>query len=467
MSQKKGRRKKKTNRNFATRTNNAELKIVSTSNPLQEYGIEYELVKVNPDELVRQGYTKLPSETLSNVSSIFQFIPGIVANQATLTASEINTKKMLEGAYKVIVKDGMHLAKSKATEGAFRGTLLSNATNQVSGQAEFFKIIPVELSKVPQYALGIFSILSAVTGQFYLSEIHNRLFRLETQVTNIQLYLSDEKKSKLWADEQILNQIFENLRYINKNNIEIQASLSEVKAIKREALGNIRFFNGQIMRIRKNLSAKSKKEFIEKAVQDIGDYLPQYWCAVNIYSKAQFLEVLISEMDDPEYLENVQADLVKYRDEYLIEYNACKQAFFELLDEAKALNWAGTVPLALTTAASALIPNNAVKIVVATAGTVATGINEHVKTKTKENIEKDVRNFLNICSDVTPIDAVRKSVNDYSLIRNSTIELVQTSDSAYVRYTLPEEDSNRYELLVNFLQILKENIIDEHEVDEK
>ena len=68
---------------------------------------------------------------------------------------------------------------------------------------------------------------------------------------------------------------------------------------------------------------------------------------------------------------------------------------------------------------------------------------------------------------LTPIDAVRKSVNDYSLIRNSTIELVQTSDSAYVRYTLPEEDSNRYELLVNFLQILKENIIDEHEVDEK
>ncbi len=150
------------------------------TNALAEYGIEYEMVDVNPEELILQGYTKLPSEVFSRASAIFQYAPGIVANQATRVAANANTKKMLEGAYKVIVKDGMHLASSKATEGAFRGSLLSNLNNQVSGQAELLMINPIELTRVPQYALGVFSIMSAVTGQFYLSEIHDRLAGLET-----------------------------------------------------------------------------------------------------------------------------------------------------------------------------------------------------------------------------------------------------------------------------------------------
>ena len=45
-----------------------------------------------------------------------------------------------DSVYRVIIPEGTHLAHSKNTEGAFRGALLDDETNQVSGQAELFEV---------------------------------------------------------------------------------------------------------------------------------------------------------------------------------------------------------------------------------------------------------------------------------------------------------------------------------------
>ncbi len=152
-------------------------------------------------------------------------------------------------------------------------------------------------------------------------------------------------------------------------------------------------------------------------------------------------------MDDSEYLERVHDDLLKYRNQYDIEYNSCQKELNELLKEAKALNWSGTIPLALTAAASVLIPNKTVKVVVSAVGTAATGINEQGKAKAKEVIEKDIKSFLKICSDIEPIDAIRNGVEEYDMIRNSPIELIQTSDSTFVRFltedTVEEDEESK------------------------
>lgn len=42
--------------------------------------------------------------------------------------------------YRLIHKEGTHLAPSKDTEGAFRGSLLDNETRQIAGQAEWVKV---------------------------------------------------------------------------------------------------------------------------------------------------------------------------------------------------------------------------------------------------------------------------------------------------------------------------------------
>lgn len=42
--------------------------------------------------------------------------------------------------YRPVYKEGTHLAPSKDTEGAVRGSLLNNETNQIAGQAEWVKV---------------------------------------------------------------------------------------------------------------------------------------------------------------------------------------------------------------------------------------------------------------------------------------------------------------------------------------
>lgn len=45
-----------------------------------------------------------------------------------------------EPRYRAIVPEGTHLARSNSTEGAFRGAVLDDETNQVSGQAELVEV---------------------------------------------------------------------------------------------------------------------------------------------------------------------------------------------------------------------------------------------------------------------------------------------------------------------------------------
>lgn len=45
-----------------------------------------------------------------------------------------------EPLYRAIIPEGTHLARSNSTEGAFRGAVLDDETNQVSGQAELVEV---------------------------------------------------------------------------------------------------------------------------------------------------------------------------------------------------------------------------------------------------------------------------------------------------------------------------------------
>ncbi len=407
-------------------------------NYLEEYGIEIQAIETDPQHLISTGYTKLPKETYTRMSAIFQYVPGLAADKATFAAADANTK-MLEGAYKVVIKDGMHLANSKATEGAFRGALLSNAKNQVAGQAELFKINPVELSKAPQYALGVFSALSMVTGQYFMTEINNRLRSLESQVSDVQSFLEDDKRSRLFACEYVLNNIFNNLHAYKNNESARQAALVEVKTIKRESIGNMQFFSGRLVNTENRLSVKDKKDAIEETVLKIGDMLPQYWCSLSTYSKSCLSEVLLSDMDDPEYLENTEDDLLKFREQYHNDFIRCEDILKSILREAKALNWNGNIPLALIDVAAVFIPNSPVGIIVRAAGKTAVNVAEHKKAKDKEAIEKDINGFLDICGDLGPIDAIWGGVEKFRIIRNNPIEFIQTPDATYFRYHKDDE----------------------------
>ena len=208
---------------------------------LKEYGIDIEeIAEETVDDLLKKGYTKIPDDAKESIDALLQYIPGLAADALGRKDAVNKTKKLLDGAYKVSITEGMHLVKSKATQGAYRGTLLSNATNQVAGQAEMFKIEDtLKIIQAPRYALCVFDAVSAITGQYYMAEINHKLSDIENKTDRILDYLENKTRGELWSSDQILNDVIKNIGYIKSNETQKVAYYQQVLSIKKDALAKI------------------------------------------------------------------------------------------------------------------------------------------------------------------------------------------------------------------------------------
>lgn len=286
------------------------------------------------DDLLEDGYEKINNNATTNLDALLQFIPKHLAN----AINNGNVEKILEGAYKVKIKDGMHLAKSKATEGAVRGALLSNANNQVAGQAEWLKIDPSQLSPVPNIALGVFDALSIVVGQYYMAQINHKLSSIEKKADKILGYMKNDKKSELYANDMVLNDILKNITSIRNNSNLRSAYLQQVYEIKRLSYKNINFFERTIIDSRVEVNKKSKGDEIEKHVNDLQDLYSQYWYSIYLYAKSVSCEVFLAEVDDPEYLRNIKDNITNHHKKYLNDFNKDMLSMSRLIDGSKQLN---------------------------------------------------------------------------------------------------------------------------------
>ena len=418
----------------------SELVDESQHNPLEEYGIVIERTrKTSPKWLERHGYKKLPPEAAARISAMIQYAPGMLANQATKNAANAAIKDLSEGAYKVVVKDGLHLAKSRTTEKAFKGLWFNDSGDLVT-HADWLKVHPVELSSISQYALGAFNVMSMVTGQYFMSEINSKLSNIEESVDDIKAILETSKRSELWACERTLNNIQANLFFIKTNEHQRQATLLELKTVKQTSLTHIKYYGDMVKRYRTGISIKSDKEDLMKAVSEIGKNLPLFWSAISIYGRASLLDSLLSEMDNPDYLNNVYDDILECKDQYISEYKDCKETLLTFSNKAKALR-AGKAIDILETASEALIHTGVGGFALGMTGTLATGLYKKSKEEAKKAFDDSAKVLLDACGDVDALDFALDSIEFYQKINDSPLEIVQSGDDSYIKFAIDEEDS--------------------------
>ena len=408
------------------------------TNEIKEYGLEYSFLEIDEKELSKQGYKKLNEDMAARASAIFQYVPANIALEAQKVMSDKNAEEMAKGAYKVLLKDGMHLAKSKNTPGAFRGSALDDATNKVAGQAEWVELKPIKLSRTPQIVAGVFSAMSMVTSQYYLAEINKKMESLDKKIDNLKEFLLNEKRAQVWADNQVLDQIYSNLKYIMDNPFERQVVLTQVLSVKRDSLSNISFFDKQIHSKLKQVSPKAKRDEIEGTIKEILEYMPEYWNSLWAYEKAVLLEVVIAEMDAPEYLSNILDAISEYKSMYFNTLEDCRKELNTIIDNANSFNpdfW--TVALAAAMgAAIILIPGKAKFAVAGGAGAVLTA-NEATKAYTKSRLKEEISQYLVLCNNSKHLDRVTDHLLEYKNIRNCPVEFIQCGDDMYFKCIEP------------------------------
>lgn len=407
---------------------------MENNNFLTEYGLEYEVIEASSAELEEQGYKKLPVEAYEKVAMLFQYAPSQFAEQAARKAGNQLVNDVSKDAYKVILKDGMHLASSKATEGANRGTLLSNSTNQVAGQADWLKIPEgQQISAASQYALGVFNIMSAVTGQYFLSEINSKIESIETAIDSIAEYLEDEKESEIWAEQQVLWNTYVNMEYIKANDGEKNATLMELKSIKRNSLKNMKAYEKKILRQQEKLLAKDNSKAIISNLETMLKYMPQYLCTVSIYANATWLEVVLADIDNPTYLNNIKSDIETQLDGYKASYGICLERINDALDNSKALNYEDTRVAKVLKFAADLPAVNNVPVVVGKLA--AYGVNEF--NKSKSNKDKDKVERISGCIEASgnyfAVEESLANIDEYYNLRNKPLEIVQTENEVFLK----------------------------------
>jgi hypothetical protein len=244
-------------------------------------------------------YNKIPLSRLPAYGTAFEPI---------VTALQQGIGGETTALYKVTIPKGTHLAEFKSGAGNL-GTVL-NSNNQIAGQA---RLNPVAFNPT--------SIFMAAT----LANIDKKLDAIQKSQQEMMDFIVQKEKSELKADLNFLTDILDNYKY--NWNSEKYKTVNHMKVldIRQDAGKKIDFYYERITAKLKKKKLVHGNQDVKKQLVAIQDEFKEYQLALYIYGFAYFLEVLLQENYDAEYLENISRKIealsFQYRELYTRTYS--------------------------------------------------------------------------------------------------------------------------------------------------
>ena len=152
--------------------------------------------------IVPLGATDIDERRLSEITDagviarISQVVPA--AADAAARTAKYNTLKNME-VYKAILPAGESLAKSKTMEGARRGFSRAGEGfgSKFSAHANFVKVDPSESLAFSVCVSSVMNVASLVVGQYYMSQVNDRLEALNANVSSLVDFHEAELQSRI------------------------------------------------------------------------------------------------------------------------------------------------------------------------------------------------------------------------------------------------------------------------------
>ena len=404
--------------------------------------ISYEIVPCEEKALEKTGYKKLPNNAFERISMSLQNVPGQVAMKVTEKAANRAAEDLAKNAYKVVLKDGIHLAKSKTLNGAYKGLAFLDSNNKLSTHADW---VPISLdgsivAQAPQIVLGVFNAMSIATGQYFLSQINGKLSAIEEGVSGIMGYLETEKRSEIIANDVAIMEVYKNLEFIMNSEVARQSTSIELKTIKNKSLSNILLFRTKIEATSNKLKSiqKGKLEDLEDAERDLLKDIPQYWFAVRSYANASFLYAVVADLDDPDYLGRIKADLEEKVNQFRMDCDSSDRNIKKFIETAHELNKGKTIPGIVNSIADLIPVWNGITAGIKLVGKVAVEVDSRIvenSKKKKRKAEELEEEFWRSCKNVDPLEKSVDLIKEFRDARNTPLEIICSEDAAYIKYT--------------------------------
>ena len=179
-----------------------------------------------------------------------------------------------------------------------------------------------------------------------LMSIDKKLDKIQETQKDILRFLELNKESKIRGDLNTLTEILNNYKYNWDNGLYKKSKLDLVQHIKRSASGNIDFYQNKINAgLEKKKSIHGNKD-VKSLLAEIEKLFKNYHLSLYIYAFSYFLEVMLMENFDNQYLDNVASEIEKQSIDYRTLYSECYDHIDEYTKstiEARLLKSASTV----------------------------------------------------------------------------------------------------------------------------
>lgn len=257
--------------------------------------------------------TKLPMAEISSLGTAFASVP-----ESFRTATQA-IAPIADNLYRVILPEGATGALKTAKEGGSHGFAIMQ-----DGSSKLATLVPAD--GIQQVATTVSYDPTSLFMAAALMEINKKLDAIQETQQEMFEYIRNKDKAELRGDLETLSDVLNNYRF-NWDN-------AQYKNNKHILVQHIRN-NAEKAIIQHRAQIKSKFErkgpiHIDKDVREtaeaIRDELEEYRLSVYLYSFASFLEVMLLENFDPDYLAatagKIEERSLAYRMLYTKAYDA-------------------------------------------------------------------------------------------------------------------------------------------------
>lgn len=236
---------------------------------------------------------------------------GAVLQQLPAT---IATTRMSQ-LYAVSFPKGLPHTLIELKQGGYGSPILENGT--FVGSASFFAVTPQAAM------LGAFTAMSIVSGQYFLSQINNKLETFNLKLDKILELLYGEKKSELLSEISFAKYAYDNYKFIMMHEQQRVATITSLQQSKKVAMKDIEFYLNDLNSIVEEIENKDKKvgfpwEKCEEPIHDKAqralDIGKSIDLSIQLLVMSSLLEMYYAENFDSPYVTRLEDDIIAFID---------------------------------------------------------------------------------------------------------------------------------------------------------
>lgn len=258
-------------------------------------GVELKLCDIKPDLDDKTKFIKLDSTSAAKMQ-ISAFVQNSVpAAMASVTGN----------LYTVTFPKGVPHTLTKLKDGSGYITAIQGV--DTSGFVGHARLNPVDSSYA--IAAGAFAVMSIATSQYYLTEINNKLNKIQLGVDKILEFLYGEKRAELMSEVTFAKYAYKNYASIMMHHDQRAATISGLQNAKKIAMKDLEFYISELDALSdnpgKDVPDATRKALRLKNALDI---------SAQLYVLSGLSEMYYSQNMDESYISYLEHEMVSYLD---------------------------------------------------------------------------------------------------------------------------------------------------------